>query len=56
MLVAFFFFSVQKLLIFFNQKYEYIYISHDINFNVLLTNVISFELLGPGVSIHLKIP
>ena len=39
---------MQKLLTFFQQKIQHIYVSLDVNFNELLTNdVISFEQLGP---------
>ena len=41
---------MQKLLTFFQQKIQHIYVSLDVNFNESLTNdVVSFEQLGPGV-------
>ena len=44
-------FALQKLLTFFQQKkkFQNICVSLDVNFNESLTNVISFEQLGPGV-------
>ena len=42
-------FALQKLLTFFNKKYQHICVSFDINFNESLTNdIVSFEQLGPG--------
>ena len=41
-------FALQKLLTFFSQKIQHIWVSLDVNFNESLTNVIvSFEQLGP---------
>ena len=43
-------FALQKLLTFFQQKFQHICVSIDANFNEWLTNVvISFEQLGPGL-------
>ena len=42
-------FALQKLLTFFQQKFQHICISLDVNFNESLTNdVVSFEQLNPG--------
>ena len=42
-------FAVQKLLTFFQQKFQNICVSLDVNFNESLTNdVVSFEQLGPA--------
>ena len=41
-------FALQKLLTFFQQKFQHICVSLDLNFNESLTNdIISFEQLGP---------
>ena len=41
---------MQKLLTFFQQTFQHICISLDINFNESLTNdVVSFEQVGPGL-------
>ena len=41
-------FAMQKLLTFFQQKFQHICISLDVNFNESLTNdIISFEQVGP---------
>ena len=41
-------FALQKLLTFFQQKFQYICVSLDVNFNESLTNdIVSFEQLGP---------
>ena len=41
---------MQKLLTFFQQKFQHICVSFDVNFNESLTNdVVSFEQLGPGI-------
>ena len=41
-------FALQKLLTFFQQKFQHICVSLDVNFNESLTNdVVSFEQLGP---------
>ena len=41
--------ALQKLLTFFQQKFQHICVSLDVNFNESLSNdVISFEQLGPG--------
>ena len=41
-------FALQKLLTFFQQKFQHICVSLDINFNESLTNdIVSFEQLGP---------
>ena len=41
---------VQKLLTFFQQKFQYICVSLDVNFNESLANdIVSFEQLGPDV-------
>ena len=43
-------FALQKLLTFFNKKFQHICISLDVNFNESLTNdIVSFEQLGPGI-------
>ena len=42
-------FALQKLLTFFQQKFQLICVSPNVNFNESLTNdVVSFEQLGPG--------
>ena len=41
-------FALQKLLTFFQQKFQHICVSLDVNFNESLTNdILSFEQLGP---------
>ena len=46
-------FALQKLLTFFQQKFQHICISLDVNFNVSLANdVVSFEQLGPVFHDH----
>ena len=41
-------FALQKLLTFFQQKFQYICVSLDVNFNESLINdIVSFEKLGP---------
>ena len=46
-------FALQKLLIFFQQKFQHICVSLDVNFNESLTNdVVSFEQLGPAQQQH----
>ena len=43
-------FALQKLLTFFQQKFQYICASLDVNFNETLTNdIVGFEQLGPDV-------
>ena len=45
-------FALQKLLTFFQQKFQNICVSLDVNFNESLTNdVVSFEQLGPEQSL-----
>ena len=47
-------FALQKLLTFFQQKFQHICISLDVNFNESLTNdVVSFEQLGPACIMQL---
>ena len=42
-------FALQKQLTFFQQKFQHICVSLDLNFNESLTNdIVSFEQLGPG--------
>ena len=42
-------FALQKLLTFFQQKFQHICVSLDVNFKESLTNdIVSFEQLGPG--------
>ena len=42
-------FALQKVHTFFQQKFQHICVSLDVNFNESLTNdVVSFEQLGPG--------
>ena len=49
-------FALQKLLTFFQQKYQNICISLDVNFNESLTNdIISFEQLGPAWPYNIRI-
>ena len=44
--------ALQKLLTFFQQKFQHICVSLDVNFNDSLTNdIVSFEQLGPGLYI-----
>ena len=41
-------FALQKLLTFFQQKFQHICVSLDVNFNDTLTNdIVSFQQLGP---------
>ena len=41
-------FALQKLLTFFQQKFQHVCVSLDVNFNKSLTNdIVSFEQLGP---------
>ena len=46
-------FALQKLLTFFQQKFQHICVSLDVNFNESLTNdVVSFEQLGPDICLR----
>ena len=48
-------FALQKLLTFFQQKFQHICVSLDVSFNDSLTNdVVSFEQLGPDYQISLS--
>ena len=46
-------FALQKLLTFFQQKFQHICVALDVNFNESLTNdIVCFEQLGPDVSLR----
>ena len=49
-------FALQKLLTFFQQKFQHICVSLDVNFNESLTNdIVSFEQQGPDVPSYLEV-